>query len=105
MPESQGVVVQNGPNRITLLFTVDDQGFIFSGSVYSPIPPFSANVATLKYNDIDDLTPSNHSFHGQIGPETFTLTLDNGNSVIGDLRAPGVQPATTVSGSGIWQQN
>lgn len=105
MPESQGAVVQNGPNQITLIFTVDNQGFIFSGSVYPPIQPFSVNVATLKYNDLDALTPSNHSFHGQIGPETFTLTLDNGTSVRGDLSPPGVQPATVISGSGIWQQN
>ncbi|RBR06153.1 uncharacterized protein FIESC28_11168 [Fusarium coffeatum] len=103
MPEAPGTAIQKTHNEFTLMFVVDDQPVSFTGRLSPSIQPFSTRVATLTYNDLDDLK-STRSFNGKIGPMTFELNFDNGTSAKGDLHAPGVQSAEMVSGSGQWQQ-
>ncbi|KAF4446031.1 hypothetical protein F53441_10289 [Fusarium austroafricanum] len=104
MPTAQGIAIRNGANRITLVFVIDDLQVTFSAAINPPIQPFSVNDATITYNSLDDLT-STHSISGQIGPETFSLSFDNGVTAEGNLSPPGVSPASTVHGSGSWEQN
>ncbi|KAH7186018.1 uncharacterized protein B0J16DRAFT_343111 [Fusarium flagelliforme] len=104
MPDAQGIVIQNNPTAVTLVFEVDGQQFTLKGQVNPPIQPFSVSTATLQYNGLDDLT-SNQTFRGQIGPQTLNLVFQNGTAVIGQLNPPGVEPASMASGVGIWEQN
>ncbi|KAM0548857.1 hypothetical protein ACHAPJ_009713 [Fusarium lateritium] len=104
MPTARGTATRISANRITLQFVVDDIQVTFTGTISPAIQPFSANVANLTYDSLEDLT-STHSYSGRIGPQTFKLDFNNGVKAEGNLEVPGISPASTVDGTGAWEQN
>ena len=74
-----------------------------SGTFKSAVPEFESYNATVKYDDVGDLT-STRSFAGRVGLDDIELTFDNGPIISGRLNMP-IDPATTVSGSGVWTEN
>lgn len=74
-----------------------------SGTFKSSVPEFESYTATVKYNDVGDLT-STRSFAGRVGQDDLVLTFDNGPVISGRLNMP-IDPATTVSGSAVWTEN
>ncbi|KIM39453.1 hypothetical protein M413DRAFT_29193 [Hebeloma cylindrosporum] len=74
-----------------------------SGTFETTVPEFECYNATVKYDDIDDLT-STRSFAGRVGMNDIQLTFDNGPVISGRLDMP-IDPATTVSGSAVWTEN
>ncbi|KAH6854678.1 hypothetical protein B0I37DRAFT_362772 [Chaetomium sp. MPI-CAGE-AT-0009] len=104
MPTAKGTFYRNSANRVTAVFVVDEIQRTFSATVSPSIQPFTSNSATLTYDDDDQLT-STRSYSGRIGTDTFELTLNNGTKITGDLNVPGLSPASTVNGTGAWEEN
>lgn len=104
MPTAPGTLIRNSASRITALFIIDDLQYSFSATVSPSIQPFTSQTATVEYSNPDDLT-STRSYSGNIGTDTFKLTLHNGPTLKGQLNPPGVFPASTVDGTGVWEQN
>lgn len=97
-----GSLVRNSANRLTASFLINGLAYNFISTVSPALPAFTTNNTTLKYDDVNQLT-STHAFSGQIGVSTFKLTLDNGPIIQGDLNPPGVVPAISVNGDGVWE--
>ncbi|OTA98298.1 hypothetical protein M426DRAFT_116968 [Hypoxylon sp. CI-4A] len=104
MPTAAGYVSRVSANRIVLAFIIDGLQYTFGASISPPIQPFSTQSATLTYSAAEDLAGA-RSFNGHIGTESLSLTFDNGPKVDGQLNAPGIDPASTASGSGAWDIN
>jgi hypothetical protein len=95
--------VPSAGGRFSTSFYVNKMLYNASGSFASTVPQFSCSNATLKYNDIGDLT-STRSFSGRVGIDDIELTFDNGPTITGRLNMP-INPPSTVSGSAVWTQN
>jgi hypothetical protein len=104
MSTAPGTLIRNNANRITALFVIDDLQYSYSAIVSPSIQPFTSQTATVEYSDVDDLT-STRAYNGKIGTNTFQLTIDNGPTIKGNLDLPGVDPASSVNGTGAWEQN
>ncbi|KAH6641195.1 hypothetical protein F5144DRAFT_125073 [Chaetomium tenue] len=104
MSTTRGAFIRNSPNSITAIFVIDDIQRTFAATVSPSVPPFTANSATLTYDDPDLLT-STRSYSGHIGPNTYELNIANGPKITGDLIIPGVSPASIVDGSGTWEES
>lgn len=104
MSTARGTLFRNSPNRITAVFVIDEIQRTFTATVSPAVQPFTSNSATLTYTDPELLT-STRSYSGRIGVNTYELTLANGPTITGDLNVPGISPASTVNGSGAWEQN
>ena len=74
-----------------------------SGGFAENVPEFECYNATVKYNDVGDLT-STRSFAGRVGMNDIELTFDNGPVISGRLDMP-IDDAITVSGSVEWTEN
>ena len=90
----------DGKNLVAT-FVIDKVDYPFTATVAPSLQPFSSNNATLTYNAVSDLTAA-RSYQGRVGTDDFTLTLDNGPVMAGKLNAPGINPASLVSGKGTW---
>ncbi|KAI0444637.1 hypothetical protein F4803DRAFT_510728 [Xylaria telfairii] len=104
MPTAKGTVTRPSANRLTFVFVIDGLQYTFNATVSPSIQPFTANNLTLTYTDVDQLT-STRSYSGRIGINDLNLKWDNGPEVTGGLNVPGISPASTVNGSGAWEQN
>ncbi|KID83265.1 hypothetical protein MGU_09450 [Metarhizium guizhouense ARSEF 977] len=100
-----GIFTLDGDNRINASFTTTDgRNKSFLTTVSPALPTFTTSKAKVKYDHLSQLT-STHSFSGQIGTLTFKLTLDNGPIIEGDVNQPGVIPAISVTGDGVWEDS
>ncbi|KAF5124012.1 hypothetical protein E5D57_011933 [Metarhizium anisopliae] len=97
-----GSLIRESGNRLTASFTIDGRAYNFPATVSPSLPAFTTNNTKLAYNDLDQLT-STRTFSGQIGTTTFKLTFNNGPIVDGDLNQPGIVPAASVNGNGVWE--
>ncbi|KAF4985197.1 hypothetical protein FDECE_16738 [Fusarium decemcellulare] len=104
MSTAHGVLIRTSPNRLNATFVVDGIQYTYAAAVNPAIQPFSSNSAKLVYENVDDLT-STRQFSGRIGPNNFKLTLNNGAVIEGELSPPGIQPASTIDGTGVWEAN
>ena len=93
---AKGTFVRNSANRVTAIFVVDGIQWTYSATVSPALQPFTSNLATLKYSDIDQLT-STRPCDGRIGTDTFELKLKNGPVISGELNVPGISPAATIN--------
>ncbi|KAM3480916.1 hypothetical protein MY8738_004767 [Beauveria namnaoensis] len=92
-----------GGNKFTSTFVIDDIQYHFSGSFNPSVQEFTSNEATLKYENLGQLT-AQRAFDGKIGTETISLTVKNGPTIEGPLNLP-IHPASRVAGNGHWTQN
>ncbi|RBA11003.1 hypothetical protein FPRO05_14313 [Fusarium proliferatum] len=104
MSTAPGSLVRNSANRFTAVFVINGLQSTFSATMNPSVQPFSSNNVTLTYNKASDLTGT-RSYNGRIGPDDLALTLDNGVQITGTLNQPGIDPAASVDGSGVWEQN
>jgi len=97
--------VPGAPGKFSSSFYVKKSKVLYnaSGSFEETVPEFECYNATVKYNDVGDLT-STRSFAGRVGMNDIELTFDNGPVISGRLDMP-IDPATTVSGSAGWTEN
>jgi len=103
MPSAEGFIKATAGGRFSAVFMIAGLRYNFSGAFTSSAPPYECRNAVLSYTDIRTLS-STHNFSGQLGPDTVTLTLDNGPTISGTLDMP-ISPGSSVSGSGVWTQN
>ena len=96
--------MRNSANRVTAVFVIEEIQRTFSANVSPSIQAFTSNSATLTYDTVEQLT-STRSYSGRIGTNTYELTLDNGPKITGGLNVPGLSPANTVAGTGVWEEN
>ena len=104
MPTASGTFVRASANRVTAVFVIDGIQSTFSATVSPSMQPFTSNSATLTYDNADQLT-STRSYTGHIGTDNYAITFANGPSFEGTLNTPGISPASTVTGTGSWEQN
>ncbi|KAK4198634.1 hypothetical protein QBC40DRAFT_298322 [Triangularia verruculosa] len=104
MPTADGTFFRNSANRVTAVFIIDEIQMTFTATVAPSIQPFTSKSATLTYDDVESLT-STRSYSGLIGTDTYALIFDNGPKITGNLNVPGISPANTVAGTGVWEQN
>ena len=89
--------------KFVAAFTIHEILYNFTGDLSPSVPDFSANVATLKYDNVGELTTT-REFSGQVGITHIILNIVNSPVISGTLDLP-ISPASTVSGSGTWTQN
>ncbi|KIM42294.1 hypothetical protein M413DRAFT_444721 [Hebeloma cylindrosporum] len=95
--------VPGASGRFSSSFSINKVLYNASGSFGTTVPEFVSNNATLRYDDIGDLT-STRSFSGRIGSDDVELVFDIGPTIKGRLNMP-ISPPSTVSGSAGWTQN
>ena len=100
---SAGVFFNNAANRATATFVINNAQYTFTGIFTPSVGPFTSRDCNLTYIQEADLK-SVHSFNGVIGTNDFSLTLNNGQTIIGILNDPGVIPPVNVMGSGSWEK-
>jgi hypothetical protein len=106
LTEKGGLTHPEGSTKILCAFYDHSTGapIFFDGSydeTGETIPKFDSAV-DLKFNE-GDLT-GEHSFEGQVGPDTITLTFNNGPSLSGQLTTPlEVTEPFKLKGKGKWQ--
>ncbi|KAM3066696.1 hypothetical protein ACMFMG_002405 [Clarireedia jacksonii] len=104
MPSVTGTFTRNSANRVTAVFVIDGIQNTFTATVSPAMQAFTSNQATLTYGAADELT-STRNYDGHIGINDFNLTINNGPTIVGQLNTPGINPASTVTGTGNWEQN
>jgi len=100
MPTAPCNVRSVGGGSFTVAFIINDVRHQYLGRLNPAMTRFVSSNATLEFNNIEQLTPKSE-FDGLIGPEHFSLTLENGLRLTGPLDSP-IHPPTRVSGS--WNQ-
>lgn len=103
MPTAPGTFLRIDSNRFAAQFVIDGILYTFSATFSPSVQPFASNAAKIDYHSIDFLT-STRSYGGRIGINDFNLTLDNGVELSGQLNPPGVNPTSSVNGTGTWEQ-
>ncbi|EKM51151.1 uncharacterized protein PHACADRAFT_213044 [Phanerochaete carnosa HHB-10118-sp] len=83
-------------------FTVEEIKYTFDGSLNGDIE-FTADNATLTYNDKDQLT-GYKNYYGTLEGNMIRITFENGVTITGTLEQP-VNPVTDVNGGGTWLVN
>ncbi|KAH7108842.1 hypothetical protein B0J11DRAFT_602027 [Dendryphion nanum] len=99
-----GTFTRNSANRVTATFVIDQIMRSFTATISPAIQPFTSNQAKLTYDDLEKLTGT-RNYSGRVGINDFSLTLDNGVTIVGELNPPGIQPASTVDGTGNWEES
>ncbi|KAF5694015.1 hypothetical protein FDENT_1319 [Fusarium denticulatum] len=103
MSSAQGSIQSTQPGKFTATFNIDGSLYLFSGNVNPPTQPFESQAATLEYSSVESLEGS-QQFTGIIGSrDEASFTFNDGTVIKGPLDIP-VNPASHVSGTGIWAQ-
>lgn len=102
--KAPGVVARPSANRITCTFSIDGNTYEFDATLNPSLPPFTSKSAWVYYDSIDDLT-STHTYQGFIGAASYSITLNNGPVIEGDLNFPNLESKNQVDGSGSWVQS
>ena len=82
-------------------FLVDGYRMTFDASTSSGLPQFSSKLAWIFYDNSDELTGT-QGYSGFVGIDSYTLTLDNGTVIKGDLDSSHQERMNRILGSGIW---
>ena len=101
--KAPGAVVRTSPNRINCTFAINEYTHTFEATLNPALPPFTSRSAWLYYDSIDDLT-STHNYSGFIGQAKYSLVLNNGPIMEGELNFPNLTERNQVQGSGSWLQ-
>lgn len=104
MPRVQGTVTRPSANRLIFVFVINSLQRTFTSTVSPGLQAFTATNVFLTYSELDDLT-STRTYKGRIGVDDLDLTWDNGPTVTGKLNPPGISPASSVNGTGAWEEN
>lgn len=102
MPTAPATLTRVGPSRIQVVSAISGLNYFFTININPALPPFTSSEATIEYRDEGALT-NNHSVMGNLGTDTFQLTLDNGSIIRGKLS--GISHNIAVSGNGLWEEN
>ncbi|KAF9156193.1 hypothetical protein DFQ26_009445, partial [Actinomortierella ambigua] len=86
----------DGGNKFISFFDINGVQYRFDGSLVPAVPDLSSHIATLKYENKEQLHAT-RGFHGAIGIDDFELTLVNGPVISGRLDVP-VHPKSSVNG-------
>lgn len=88
--------------RFVCTFLISNILYSASGSFSqaTAVPEFISDDATLKYDNVDDLT-STRPFSGRVGIDDIALIFRNGPTITGRLSKL-VNPPSDVSGSAVW---
>ncbi|MFF8931572.1 hypothetical protein ACF1AO_30390 [Streptomyces longwoodensis] len=103
MPNAQGTVRCQDGSRIEAVFTLDEGiRLAFAGSVSPRGAAWESGEATLTYSSEGDLT-GQRVFKGSVSRDNVSLELDNGPTLEGRLKPPGVGTPQAFTGSGTWR--
>ncbi|EJC99918.1 uncharacterized protein FOMMEDRAFT_31134 [Fomitiporia mediterranea MF3/22] len=104
MPTVDGSLTWLTETRLRAVFVINGIRRIFSMEISPSVQSFTTSDVKLKYDTENQLT-STRVFQGVIGILNFHLQLGDGPVISGAIKAPGVNPATTVDGTGTWEEN
>lgn len=91
--------VVNG-SKFIASFTIDDILYGCSGTIDPMITEFICKTPVLVYPDLSFLTAI-RKYVGEIGPNNFLLTFDNGVTITGPMKEE-VNPPIPIAGEGTW---